>query len=627
MKDKREKKQKKKREKLFADNPFLRGLFLLSCILIAVVVVIMVLVGSVLLTPLPDITNAEIIRQSSQPSKIYAADGSLLATWHMDEERTPLERNQIPSLMFDATVAVEDQRFMQHSGLDLRAILRAITRNTQAGEIQEGASTITQQLMKMMYTGRAQTYARKVNEAIMAQRVEMEYDKYDILTAYLNMAYFGQGAYGLSAASQTFFGVEPKDLSIAQAATLAGTLHAPSSYNPYENPDPLQQRRDVVLGLMVDQGHLTEDTYEQVKATPLVLNPRSSRNVGARYPYFLDYVQRELSRLIGSERQAEGGMNVYTTIDPAMQQAAENAADLFNKQKDEEAPTVSMITMRHSDGAILALVGGKNWRENQFNLAVQARRQPGSAFKPVTLIAALESGISPEQKFAATPFEVPVKDEIWKVTNYDGRAPSDSMTLRAATISSVNTVYARLIMEVGPEKVVQVAHDLGFESEMEPDPALSLGGMKYGVSPLEMARAFTAMARQGELIQPCCIVAVTDALDESEILYEMPQEPELTRVYSADVGRQVSEILHEVVAKGTGRNAQLPSGAAVSGKTGTSQAYRDAWFVGWAEGLTTAVWMGHPEAQTSMAPIQGRNVTGGTFPAEIWRTFMTEAGK
>ena len=603
----------------------LRALFIATTVIVVIVVALLLAVMGIISTPLPDITNAAIERQSSKPSSIFAIDGSLLTQWHGDEERLPLTRDDIPQMVFDATVAIEDQRFMDHSGLDARGILRALRRNTQAGEIQQGGSTITQQLMKMMYVGQEQSYWRKINEAIMATRVEMEYDKYDILTAYLNMAYFGQGAYGLASASQTFFGVEPKALTIAQTAALAAVLHSPSSYHPYDNPEPLKQRRDIVLREMLDQGYLSKQDYQNAKDTPIELSPRNAMSADTRYPYFVDYVQRELARCIEPERFAQGGMNIYTTLDPAIQDIAEKATADFNK--DAKGPTASLITMRHSDGAILALIGGKNWEENQFNLAVQARRQPGSAFKPVTLIAALESGISPDKSFEATPYEVEVKDGIWNVTNYDGKTPAATMTLRDATIHSVNTVYARLIMEIGPQKVVDTAHALGFDTEMDPDPALALGGLKYGVSPLEMARAYTTMAKAGECVQPHCITLISDAADTSQILYQLPAEPELSRIYSKETGKEVRTILRQVITNGTGRAAQLPGDVAVFGKTGTTQSYRDAWFVGWAEGVTTAVWMGYPEAQIDMTDVRGRNVTGGSFPAEIWRSFVSEGIK
>lgn len=627
------KKAKKDRKAKKAEKPkkhFVHYIVYLACVIGTITLVLIAGIGYIMSQPLPDISIEAIERRSSRPSTILANDGSVLAIWHGDTERLPMQTEDLPQVMFDATVAIEDQSFFDHSGLDVRGIVRAVQRNVQAGEIVEGGSTITQQLMKMMYAGEDQSLMRKVEEAILASRVEMERDKRDILAAYLNMAFFGQGAYGISAAADIFFDIEPEDLTIAQAATLAGVLHMPSAYRPHEDPEPLEQRRNLVLAAMRDQELIDQAEYIEARNTPLEIAPRSARVSDVRYPFFVDLVQRELPNLIDEERIAQGGLYIYTTLDPAIQEAAEGAASTFNDSDDEDDPTVSLVTMRHSDGAILALIGGKDWDEKQFNVAVQARRQPGSAFKPLTLIAALESGRLPGDTFDASPFEVMVKDEMWNVSNYGGATSASPLSLRDATISSINTVYARLIIEVGPDEVVQLAHDLGFAAPMEPDPALSLGGLRYGVSPLEMARAYTTIAKDGVDVNPRVVnwvvaaSAAADADDEAEILYAAPDEPEQQRIFSAETGREVRGILREAVTAGTGRRADIPS-VDVAGKTGTTQNYHDAWFVGWAEGVTTAVWMGFPEAQIEMRDIRGRNVSGGSYPAQIFHDYMISA--
>ncbi|MCL2525549.1 MAG: penicillin-binding protein [Coriobacteriia bacterium] len=594
---------------------------------VTLTVLLMAVIGYILLQPLPDISHEAIARRSSSPTTIFAIDGSVLTQWTGDTQRRPMSADEFPQVMFDATVAIEDQRFFDHSGLDLRGILRAVQRNTAAGEVVEGGSTITQQLMKMMYAGEDQSMIRKIEEAILASRVEMERDKRDIIAAYLNMAFFGQGSYGVYSASETFFGVEPKDLSIAQAATLAGVLHMPSAYRPQDDPEPLTARRNLVLAAMRDQGFITNQQFDIARAEELVLAPRTARAQDIRYPFFVDLVQRELPTLIDDQRIAQGGLNIYTTLDPAIQDAAEAAAASWND--DADGPTVSLVSMRHSDGAILALIGGKDWDEKQFNVAVQARRQPGSAFKPLTLIAALEDGESIDKSIDARPFEVMVRDEMWEVTNYGGANPGASQTLRAAMTQSTNTVFARLIMEIGPEKVVELAHDMGFAAPMEPDPALSLGGLRYGVSPLEMARAYTTMARAGSDVAPRSILRVT-ALDpnnpaaDQTVLFEADETPEDHRIYSESTGIELRRTLREVVTSGTGARANI-TGVEVAGKTGTTQNYHDAWFVGWADGVTTAVWMGFPEAQIEMRNIRGRNVSGGSYPAQIFHDYMTAA--
>ncbi|MCL2437898.1 MAG: penicillin-binding protein [Coriobacteriia bacterium] len=620
-----EKKTKKKKN-------FIHYVLYAAGLVVALTVVLMTGIGYIMLQPLPDVSMEAIERRSSRPSTIFANDGSVIAQWHGDTERLPLHADEFPQIVFDATVAIEDQRFFDHSGLDVRAIMRAVQRNMQAGEVVEGGSTITQQLMKMMYVGDDQSMLRKIEEAILASRLEMERDKDDILAAYLNMSFFGQGAYGLAAAADIYFGVEPYELTAAQAATLAGILHMPSAYRPHEDLRPLEQRRDLVLREMRDQRFITPAEYYEAKEEVLKIEPRVSNVSDVRFPFFVDLVQRELLNVLDEERIAQGGLNIFTTLDPAVQEAAEEVAATFNSEA--EGPTVSMVTMRHSDGAILALIGGKDWDESEFNLAVQARRQPGSAFKPLTLITAMEEGIDADHRMDATSFEVEVRDEMWNVTNYGGATPSSPMSLRAATVSSINTVYARLIMEVGPQRVANLAHELGFEAEMEPDPALSLGGLRYGVSPLEMARAYTTMAKDGVDIEPQVIARIStknsvDSVDdaneeEPEILYQMSPDPHEQRVYSEETGRELRTILRESVTQGTGMRADI-SGVQVSGKTGTTQNYHDAWFVGWAEGVTTAVWMGFPEAQIEMRDIRGRDVTGGSYPAQIFHDFMVNA--
>jgi len=631
MSDKRLEKKKRRAEKKAAKpkKTVIHYIAYFALFVVGLTILLMAGIGYIMTRPLPDISIQAIERRSSRPSTIYANDGSVLARWHGDRERLPLSADEFPQVMFDATVAIEDQRFFNHAGLDVRSIMRAIQRNIQGREVLEGGSTITQQLMKMMYAGEDQSLIRKIEEAILASRVEMERDKNDILAAYLNMAFFGQGAYGLAAATDIYFATEPMELTIAQAATLAGILHMPSAYRPHDNPEPLQARRDLVLRSMREQNMIDLNQYNEAKETILEIEPRQTRVSDVRYPFFVDLVQRELPNVISEERIAQGGLDIFTTLDPAIQEAAETAAATFNDE--EEGPTVSLVAMRHEDGAILALIGGKDWDEKQFNIAVQARRQPGSAFKPLTLIAAMEEGVEAGYRIDSTPFEVEVRDEMWNVTNYGGARPDSPMTLRAATLASTNTVYARLIMEIGPEKVVELAGDLGFEAPMEPDPALALGGLRYGVSPFEMARAYTTIARTGEDIAPRAINSVTaSVIDETavepefEILYRAPVEPELTRIYSEEAGREVRTILKGAVAQGTGRRADV-AGIEVAGKTGTTQNYHDAWFVGWGEGVTTAVWMGFPEAQIEMRDIRGRNVSGGTYPAIIFHDFMQAA--
>lgn len=602
-------KMSKRRRRMFG--------FVLGVIGFFVLLEVSVLAGFAWLlnSPIPDITLKNIAERSSQTSVIYAADGSELARWRGDEERTPVPASEISKVVMDATVAIEDRRFYEHAGVDPKGVLRALKRNTEEGVIKQGGSTITQQLIKMLYTGGERTLTRKIREAIMATRAEMGYEKTEIMAGYLNMAYYGHGAYGIESAAREFFGKTVSELSLPEAAMLAGMLNSPSSYNPFTNPAPVKARRDLVLDAMVQSGLISPDQSKAARNQDLGLKPLAVETQASRYPFFVDYVRRELETVVDEEVINHGGLKIYTTIDPAIQDQAESSAKVFSSKKD---PEVSIVSVRYSDGAVLAMVGGRDWKTSQYNLAVQGKRQPGSAFKPFVLIPALEAGIPLEKSYSAAPFTTPVKDGIWKVNNYNDSKSELTMTLRQATTWSVNTVYARLIMEIGPDKVVSTAKALGISSEIDPDPAIALGGLKYGASPLEMASAYGTMARRGKLVEPSGIVKIIDR--DGKQIYAPTQSS--ARVFSAATGKKVGDVLHEVVTQGTGQASKIGTWSA--GKTGTTQSYRDAWFVGWSNGVSTAVWMGYPKAQIDMTDIRGRQVTGGSFPAEIWADFMSK---
>ena len=594
---------------------FIAGLYTVA-VLIFMQVVVIAGVLWLLDQPAPDISLHNISERSSQDSVVYAADDSVLATWKGDEDRAVVAYATIPRCVRYATVAIEDKRFYEHGGVDVISIVRALKRNTEAGVIRQGGSTITQQLIKMLYTGDKRTLSRKLQEAVMATRVEMSYDKDRVLEGYLNMAYYGQGAYGIQSAATKYFNKDVQRLTVPEAAMLAGLVQSPSAFNAFKNPAPVKKRRDVVLKAMNEQGMITAMQYEAARRSPLGLATAKSTSQQVRYPFFVDYVRRDLVDKLGEEAVNHGGLVIRTTLDPALQDKAEATARKFNGKSD---PEVSIVTVRQSDGAVLAMVGGRDWDESQYNLATQGRRQPGSAFKPVTLITALENGVSLRKTYSTAPYSTPVKDGVWKVSNFSDSRTSYSMTLRQATVWSVNTVYARLIMRVGAGKVAAMAKSMGFSSEIDPDPAIALGGLKYGVSPLEMASAYATIADYGRRTQARGIVSVVDR--DGKTLYRPTAEK--TRIYSAKTGVQVASVLREVVTSGTGEASRVSESSA--GKTGTTQSYRDAWFVGWTHGVSTAVWMGYPKAQVEMTHVRGRAVTGGSFPAQMWARYMQSA--
>jgi penicillin-binding protein 1A len=367
---------------------------------------------------------------------------------------------------------------------------------------------------------------------------------------------------------------------------------------------------------MREQGLVTAQLEREARAKPLAFVP--SKEAGVVAPYFVEYVKQDLIDTLGADKVYAGGLRVYTSLDPGLQSSAEKAATQLSLPGD---PEVALVSLRPSDGRVLAMIGGRDFKANQFNLAAQGHRQPGSAFKPFVLVTALQEGVKPDQVFETSPFSVPVKDGIWTVQNYENQYAAGTMTLQTATNFSVNGVYARLITQIGPEKVVRTAKKMGITTPLSANPAIALGGLKDGVSPLEMASAFGTIANTGKRVEPSGIIIVTD--DSGRLVHTRAVES--TQAISPETAATAAGMLHEVIQKGTGVGAKIPVWAA--GKTGTTQSYRDAWFVGWAGDVSTAVWVGNREAQVPMTSVHGIAVTGGSFPASIWRAFMTDATK
>ena len=551
----------------------------------------------------------------AESSIVYAADGSVLATWHGEQDRTVVALEDVPHSLRDAVVAVEDSRFWEHHGVDGRAIVKAAWASDDTGEIREGGSTITQQLVNLLFPEGERTLGRKVRETLLAYQLETKADKDKVLETYLNVVYFGAGSYGVESASQTYFGKHASDLDIAESATLAGVIAAPSRYGPLQDPEAAKERRDRVLVRMRDLGQITEEQRRNAAATRLVLAPPADSS--ARAPYFVEWVKQQLIDSLGAREVYEGGLRVHTTLDPVLQDAAEEAARRM--LPDPADPEVALVCIEHATGEVVAMVGGRDFASDQFNLAVQGKRQPGSAFKPFVLVTALEQGVRPDDQFLATPYSVPVSDGVWTVQNYENAKTAPRLTLRAATNWSVNAVYARLIMKVGAQNVVKTARSMGITSELEANPAIALGGLSKGVSPLEMAAAYGTLASQGVRTPPFGVTKVSDRQGKTRFEAKSPSE----RVLSEQVAMKASLMLHDVVQSGTASEARIPEWSA--GKTGTTQSYRDAWFVGYSGDLVTSVWVGYRDAQVDMTDVHGIRVTGGSFPAKIWKAFMTES--
>ncbi len=564
---------------------------------------------------LPDPTHQ--LKGGDQTSKVFDRRGKLIADLFADQNRTNVPLTGMPAALRQAVVATEDQRFYVHSGVDPIGILRALWTDVTSGQTAQGGSTITQQYVKNAFVTDERTLRRKVAEALLAYRVEKTYSKDQILEMYLNTIYFGHGAYGIQTAAQTYFGKSATQLDVAECAMLAGLIMSPGRYSPYIDRTAATARRRVVLGQMHDQGYLSEATYSSAEAESFKL--AGLKPSASRAPYFIEYVKNALVTKFGADAVYRGGLRVETTLDLDMQQGAEEAVrSVLDRPSD---PSAALVALDPATGEIRAMVGGRDFDSQQFNVAVQGRRQPGSAFKPFVLAAALGDGVSPEQTYECGPVELSTGGgPSWKVTGAGGDR-SGPMRLREATELSVNSVFAQLIMQIGADKVAQAATTLGITTPVSAVPAIALGGLEQGVSPLDMASAYGTFANGGTRVSPRGVLRVKDA--HGKVLLQEPRHAEKT--ISPAVAYLVTDMLRGVIARGTGKAAGI--GRPAAGKTGTTQAYRDAWFVGYAPQLAASVWVGYPDSQQEMSSVHGRKVTGGSFPAEIWRRFMEAALK
>ena len=557
----------------------------------------------------------EKIIRSAQRSYIHASDGTILARLYF-ENREDVPLDEVPKHIRDAIIAIEDERFYSHNGVDYYGIARALLANIKSHRIVEGGSTLTQQYIKNTIGEKDKTLARKLKEAILSYRLEKKYSKEEILEAYLNTIYFGQGAYGIEAAAQVFFGKKASEMTVAEGALLAGLTKSPLEFSPYNNPDKAFYRQAVVLNKMAKLGFITNEQAEAAKIEHLTLVPKKEEVVLA--PYFVEHVKQELIQEYGVEKVFTGGLHIYTTLDIRAQKNAENAiATTLNRKKDPEAALISICPQ---NGHILAMVGGRDFKDVKYNLAVQGKRQPGSSFKMFVLVTALEQGYGPNDRFnSASPQVIKIspnpKDDPWKVRNCEGSGHG-MMTLRDGSVNSVNTVYANVTMKVGAENIIKTAAKMGIKTPLDPYPSIGIGGLTIGVSPLEMASAYGTLANGGVHVEPFAITKIVD-FDGTVI---RQAKPEGKQVIDENIAYQASDILRGVVERGTATRARI--GRPVAGKTGTNQLYRDAWFVGYTPTLVTAVWMGHPEAQISMYNVHGRRGFGGIIPATIWAKHM-----
>lgn len=559
-------------------------------------------------------------------SRILAADGSLLATLFI-ENRDPVSLGDVPAAMKDAVVAAEDQRFFTHKGFDVKSILRAGIANVASRRTVQGGSTITQQYVKNIYypTDRKKTFQQKTKEAMLAWKLEQEFSKDEILERYLNTVYFGEGAYGLKAASEQFFRKRVQDLTVADSALLAGLIKAPESFNPRRAPDRAQARRDYVLQRMQALGMITPQEAAEFEATPLGLSDPPVRAI--REPHWVDYVKRfamgdaDFGR-DETERAGllyRGGIDIHTSLDLNLQEMARQAiAGVLNRPGD---PAAALVAIDPRTGKVVAMAGGRDYSVSQVNLALGkdgggSGRQPGSSFKPFVLATAIEDGIRTNALYSSVPPTIRIRGaKPYRPQNSEGGSRG-MMTLSEAMVSSVNAVYVRLGMDIGNGRVAGMAKRMGIQSKLRPVPSLPLGTNE--VSALEMGSAYSTLANYGVNVGPSPVVKV-----DLQGPHTINPKPKLTRALDPGVAWLVTDVLRQVVERGTGTRAQI--GRPAAGKTGTTDDFYDAWFVGYTPELVTAVWVGYPQGSVSMRNVRGVKVFGGTFPAMIWSSFMSRA--
>ncbi len=566
----------------------------------------------------------------SQRSVVLAADGSLLAVLHREENRASVSLGDVPQEVIDTVLAVEDQEFYEHGGMNVRATARALATNVSAGDVLQGGSTITQQLVKNALLTPKQDIERKLQEAVLAIRLEDQMTKDQILERYLNTVYFGNGAYGVQAAAEIYFGVDAGELDQGEAAFLAGLIRNPIGYDPFTNPELARERRDLVVDRLVATGLTDATTAEDIKETAVPSERRNLDLLPKPEDYFVEEVTRRLlddPRLGPTPNERynslfRGGLTVKTTLDPRLQTLAEEAVASVIPEGQEEF-TASVVSVEPGSGAVRALVGGRGFETDKYNIATQGvGQQPGSSFKPFVLATAFEEGISPQATIDGrgpcefdNPGGIP---DPYEVENFEGSS-GGVLSLTSATQRSVNCAYVRLGEIVGLDKVVETATRLGITTALEPDLSLPLGSRE--VLPIDMAGAYAAFAADGQHYQPYLVEEVVD--QDGEVL--MSGTTEGAQAISESTARQVTEVLEGVVSGGTATRARFADRRPAAGKTGTTSAYSDAWFVGYVPQLSTAVWMGSPEGNLEMTNVGGIRVTGGSYPARIWQALMGPA--
>jgi penicillin-binding protein 1A len=588
--------------------------------------------------------------QDARNSVLYDYTGKQsLGVLTNNQSRVLVTYDQIAPDMRNAIIAIEDRRFYTNAGVDIRGIARAFAQDVVQKRAVQGGSTITQQFVKNALRAQNQrTIFQKLREAALAYHLTRKWSKQKILTQYLNSIYFGNGAYGIESAARTYFGKDHPGcgtrgrrmcvsvLRPEEAALLAGVVANPSGYDPVAHPVAAEQRRNLVLQRMFEQGRLGRLQYFNARqeALPAAPEPPTVRTVA---PYFTTWIRQQLVDRFGARRSLEGGLKITTTLDADLQKAAENTVKRYFSNPD--GPTAAVVALDNDTGEVRAMVGGRDYNTRPFNLATQGQRQPGSAIKPFILAEALRRGISPASVWPSRKrvFQVPGGSDKFTVNNFEN-SYSGTNTLAGALTASDNSIFAAVGLQVGTKRIARLVRQMGIRTPVSSNPAMTLGGLKQGVTPLDMAHAYETFADNGLRVYgslgaskqgPVGIRSVSTLPRRGRAPVVLAKNKvRRRRVLTKDLSQQTVGIMQTVITRGTGKRAGLADGTFAAGKTGTTENSGDAWFVGFTDRLTVAVWVGYPDKLKPMlTEFGGRPVEGGTFPALIWHDFMTGANK
>ncbi len=566
---------------------------------------------------LPQVQTLEEYRPSIT-SRVYSDSNKLLAEFYL-ENRTPVALSDVPEVLIKALIATEDTRFYSHPGIDFHGIVRALYRNIRAGKVLEGGSTLTQQLAKVLFLTPERSYSRKLKEMALALRIEQRYTKQEILTFYLNQIYFGSGAYGVEAAAQIYFGKSVKNLNIAESALLAGLPRSPKYYSPFKSADNARKRRAYVLNRMIAAGVITTLQADEARNTPLPV--QTAINTGGPAPYFVEYVRQKVEERFGSSILYTGGLNIYTSMNFDLQGFAEEAvADGIAKiearrrgRPAESSLQAALIAIEPSTGRIRAMVGGRDFGKSQFNRALQALRQPGSAFKPIIYAAAIERGYGASDLLDDSPLTIKVdRNKTWSPENFT-RIYQGAVTLQQALAQSLNVPTIRLLEKVGVDETIRYARKIGISSPLTRYLPLALGSSDVTLS--ELTSAYAVFADHGIKIGPVSILMITDST--GKVLYVNDIVPE--QVIQPESAYLTTCLLKGAIEHGTGWKAR-ELGRPAAGKTGTTNDYRDAWFIGYVPSLVVGIWIGY-DGQESIGPKE----TGARAALPVWLAFMKKA--